>query len=326
MQNERIASWRNGQRALVLAVLRQPDANTVDVVDGVRASLPGPPGRAAAGRRLDVMLDRSASIRAAVHDVQESLVIAIGLVVLVCFLFLRRLSATLIPTVAVPISLCVAFGLMYALGYGIDNVTLLGLTIAVGLVVDDAIVVLEAIVRHIEEGMAPIQAAIRGSREIGFTVLSITLSLIAVFLPILLMGGVVGRVFNAFAATVSLAVLASCVVSLTLTPLMASRLRAVHRPGLVDRALERGVPRHRARLCLAARPGAALALPRLARLLRLDRRRRLDGGDHPEGLLPDRGHRPPVGQHGRAARRLHGGHGGDAGPAGRDLPPHRPMW
>ena len=148
---------------------------------------------------------------------QESLLIAIGLVVLVCFLFLRRVSATLIPTVAVPISLCVTFGLMYALGYGIDNVTLLGLTIAVGLVVDDAIVVLEAAVRHMENGVAPMQAAIRGAKEIGFTVISITVSLIAVFLPILLMGGVVGRVFNAFAATVSLAVLASCVVSLTLT-------------------------------------------------------------------------------------------------------------
>ncbi|HYI83752.1 MAG TPA: efflux RND transporter permease subunit, partial [Acetobacteraceae bacterium] len=241
VQNERVASWRNGQRALVLAVQRQPDANTVEVVDGVKASLPALQTALPPGAGIDVMLDRSRSIRDAVHDVQESLLIAIGLVVLVCFLFLRRLSATLIPTVAVPISLCVAFGLMYLLGYGIDNVTLLGLTIAVGLVVDDAIVMLEAVVRHIEEGMAPLQAAIRGSREIGFTIISITLSLTAVFLPILLMGGVVGRVFNAFAATVTLAVLASCVVSLTLTPLMASRLRAVHSPGLVDRALERAL-------------------------------------------------------------------------------------
>jgi hydrophobic/amphiphilic exporter-1 (mainly G- bacteria), HAE1 family len=241
VQNERIATWRNGQRALVLAVLRQPDANTVDVVDGVRNSLPALQAALPPGAGIDVMLDRSVSIRASVHDVQESLVIAIGLVVLVCFLFLRRLSATLIPTVAVPISLAATFGLMWALGYGIDNVTLLGLTIAVGLVVDDAIVMLEAVVRHIEEGMAPLQAAIRGSREIGFTIISITLSLTAVFLPILLMGGVVGRVFNAFAATVTLAVLASCVVSLTLTPLMASRLRPVHRPGLVDRALERAL-------------------------------------------------------------------------------------
>jgi HAE1 family hydrophobic/amphiphilic exporter-1 len=236
--NERIAAWRNDDRALVLAVLRQPDANTVDVVDGVKASLPALEAALPPGAKINIMLDRSLSIRAAVHDVQESLAIAIGLVVLVCFIFLRKLSATLIPTIAVPISLCVAFGLMYLMGYGIDNVTLLGLTIAVGLVVDDAIVVLEAIMRHIEEGMAPIPAAIKGSREIGFTVLSITLSLVAVFLPILLMGGVVGRVFNAFAATVSLSVIASCIVSLTLTPLMASRLPAHSHPGLVERALE----------------------------------------------------------------------------------------
>jgi hydrophobic/amphiphilic exporter-1 (mainly G- bacteria), HAE1 family len=241
VQNERVASWRDGQRALVLAVQRQPDANTVDVVDGVMRSVEQLQSALPPGARLGVMLDRSRSIRAAVHDVQESLLIAIGLVVLVCFLFLRRLSATLIPSIAVPISLCITFGFMYALGYGIDNVTLLGLTIAVGLVVDDAIVVLEAIVRHIEEGMHPMAAAIRGAKEVGFTVLSITLSLIAVFLPILLMGGVVGRVFNAFAATVSLAVIASLIVSLTLTPLMASRMKGQHKaPGFVDRTLERG--------------------------------------------------------------------------------------
>ena len=240
VQNMRVAAWRGPNRALVLAVMRQPDANTVDVVDGVRATLPALQSALPPGAQIDVMLDRSASIRAAVHDVQESLVIAIGLVVLVCFLFLRSLAATMIPTVAVPISLCVCFGLMYVLGYGIDNVTLLGLTIAVGLVVDDAIVVLEAIVRHVEEGMSPIQAAIRGSQEIGFTVLSITISLCAVFMPILLMGGVVGRVFNAFAATVSLSVIASLIVSLTLTPLMASRLPAHRKPSLLDRVLERG--------------------------------------------------------------------------------------
>jgi HAE1 family hydrophobic/amphiphilic exporter-1 len=241
VQNERVASWRDGRRALVLAVQRQPDANTVEVVDGVLASVAQLQSALPPGARLGVMLDRSRSIRDAVHDVQESLLIAIGLVVLVCFLFLRRVTATLIPTIAVPVSLCVTFGLMYALGYGVDNVTLLGLTIAVGLVVDDAIVVLEAIVRHIEEGMKPFEAAIKGAKEVGFTVLSITLSLIAVFLPILLMGGVVGRIFNAFAATVSLAVIASLLVSLTLTPLMASRMPAhPGKPGLVDRTLERG--------------------------------------------------------------------------------------
>ncbi|WP_207537445.1 efflux RND transporter permease subunit [Sabulicella rubraurantiaca] len=241
VQNQRVASWRDGQRALVLAVQRQPDANTVEVVDGVLRSVETLQSALPPGARLGVMLDRSKSIRAAVHDVQHHLMIAIGLVTLVCFLFLRRVSATLIPSIAVPISLCVTFGLMYAMGYGIDNVTLLGLTIAVGLVVDDAIVVLEAIMRHIEEGMRPLDAAIRGAKEVAFTVLSITLSLMAVFLPILLMGGVVGRVFNAFAATVSLAVIASLVVSLTLTPLMASRLPAQHgKPGWLDRTLERG--------------------------------------------------------------------------------------
>ncbi len=243
VQNLRRAAWRNGERSLVLGVQRQPDANTVQVVDGVRASLPALRAALPPGAKLEVLLDRSVSIRDAVHDVQHHLVIAIGLVMLVCFLFLRRLSATLVPTVAVPISLCIAFGLMWALGYGIDNVTLLGLTIAVGLVVDDAIVMMEAIIRRIEEGMPPLQAAITGAREISFTIISITVSLIAVFLPILLMGGVVGRVFNAFAATVSLAVLASCLVSLTLTPLMSSRLRAPRhdrRPPAWDRALEGG--------------------------------------------------------------------------------------
>ena len=238
--NERISSWRNGKRSLILAVQRQPDANTVAVVDGVRAALPSLEASLPPGAELDVMLDRSQSIRASVHDVQESLLIAIGLVVLVIFLFLRRVSATLIPTIAVPISLCGTFALMYMLGFGIDNITLLGLTLAVGLVVDDAIVVLEVIVHHMEKGMPARQAAILGAKEVGFTVLSITASLIAVFLPILLMGGVVGRVFNAFAATVSLAVIVSCVVSLTLTPLMASHLPKHKGGGALDHILEGG--------------------------------------------------------------------------------------
>jgi len=240
VENNRVAAWMNGTRGLTLAVQRQPDANTVDVVDGVKAALPALQAALPPGAELTVMLDRSVSIREAVHDVQHHLMIAIGLVVLVIFLFLRKLSATLIPGIAVPISLAGTFGLMYALGYGIDNITLLGLTLAVGLVVDDAIVMLEAIVRHMEEGMKPLAAAIRGAKEIGFTIISITMSLIAVFLPILLMGGVVGRVFNAFAATVSLAVITSCIVSLTLTPLMASRLPAHGHPSRFDATLEKG--------------------------------------------------------------------------------------
>ncbi len=240
VENNRVAAWMNGNRGLTLAVQRQPDANTVEVVDGVKAALPALQAALPPGAEITVMLDRSVSIRDAVHDVQHHLMIAIGLVVLVIFLFLRKLWATLIPGIAVPISLAGTFGLMYALGYGIDNITLLGLTLAVGLVVDDAIVMLEAAVRHMEEGMSPFAAAIRGAKEIGFTIISITLSLIAVFIPILLMGGVVGRVFNAFAATVSLAVLVSCVVSLTLTPLMTSRLPAHGKPNAFERVLERG--------------------------------------------------------------------------------------
>ncbi|EFH09858.1 efflux RND transporter permease subunit [Pseudoroseomonas cervicalis] len=240
VENNRVAAWMNGTRGLTLAVQRQPDANTVEVVDGVKAALPALQAALPPGAEITVMLDRSVSIRDAVHDVQHHLLIAIGLVVLVIFLFLRKLWATLIPGIAVPISLAGTFGLMYALGYGIDNITLLGLTLAVGLVVDDAIVMLEAAVRHMEEGMSPFAAAIRGAKEIGFTIISITLSLIAVFIPILLMGGVVGRVFNAFAATVSLAVLVSCVVSLTLTPLMTSRLPAHGKPNAFERVLERG--------------------------------------------------------------------------------------
>ncbi|EHM01033.1 RND transporter, HAE1 family [Acetobacteraceae bacterium AT-5844] len=240
VEDNRRAAWMNGMRGLTLAVQRQPDANTVDVVDGVRAALPGLAAALPPGAELSVMLDRSVSVRDAVHDVQHHLMIAIGLVVLVIFLFLRKISATIIPGIAVPISLAGTFGVMYMLGYGIDNITLLGMTLAVGLVVDDAIVMLEAIVRHMEEGMKPFAAAIRGAKEVGFTIISITLSLIAVFLPILLMGGVVGRVFNAFAATVSLAVIVSCVVSLTLTPLMASRLPAHSKPSRFDAFLERG--------------------------------------------------------------------------------------
>ncbi len=238
--NNRIAAWSGKERALILAVQRQPDANTVEVVDAVRAALPSLQAALPPGATLGVMLDRSVSVRASVHDVQHHLMIAIGLVTMVMFLFLRRIGATIIPAVAVPVSLSITLALMWALGYGLDNVTLLGLTLAVGLVVDDAIVVLENAIRHVEEGMPPFQAAIRGSREITFTVISITLSLVAVFLPILLMGGVVGRVFNAFAATVSLAVLASCLVSLTLTPLMASRLPRPGKEGRFARLLERG--------------------------------------------------------------------------------------
>jgi hydrophobic/amphiphilic exporter-1 (mainly G- bacteria), HAE1 family len=226
VENTDIASAYDGQRALILAVRRQTDANTVDVVDRVRAMLPkfaeelGPTGH------LTVMNDRSLSIRDAVNDVQFTLGLTIVLVVFVIYLFLGRLSATLVPSVAVPISIIATFGAMYVFGFSIDNISLLGLTLAVGLVVDDAIVMLENIVRHVEEGMAPFEAALKGAGEIGFTILSITVSLIAVFIPVLLMGGVVGRIFNEFAIVVTIAIVASAIISLTLTPMLAARLPA----------------------------------------------------------------------------------------------------
>ncbi len=226
VDNTRTESRYDGQPALVLAVFRQPDANTVAVVDQVRTMLPKFTADLGASGSISILNDRSASIVKAVRDVDLTLLLTVGLVALVIFLFLRRVSATIIPTLAVPISLIATFGAMYALGYSIDNISLLGLTLAVGLVVDDAIVMLENIVRHIEEGMKPFDAALVGSREVGFTIVSITVSLVAVFLPILLMGGIVGRIFNEFAVVVTIAIIASAVVSLTFTPMLCARLPA----------------------------------------------------------------------------------------------------
>ena len=215
----------DGKPSLVLAVFRQPGANTVDVVDRVRAILPQFEQELGPSASIHLLNDRSASIRQAVSDVQFTLILTIALVILVIFIFLRRLSATLIPVVAVPLSLIATLGAMYVLGFSIDNISLLGLTLSVGLVVDDAIVMLENVTRHIEDGMAPFEAALKGSEEIGFTIISITTSLVAVFIPILLMGGVVGRIFNEFAVVVTVAICASALISLTLTPMLCSHLR-----------------------------------------------------------------------------------------------------
>ena len=223
VQDNHTASWFNGTRAIVLAVQRQPGTNTVAVADGVkqlmerlRSQLPG-------AVDLNVLYDRSISIRRSVHDVQFTLLLTLALVVLVIFLFLRNLSATLIPSLALPLSVVGTFAAMQQLGYSIDNLSLMALTLSVGFVVDDAIVMLENIVRHMEMGKTPMQAAYDGSREIGFTILSMTLSLTAVFIPVLFMGGLLGRLFHEFAVTISVAILVSGFVSLTLTPMMASR-------------------------------------------------------------------------------------------------------
>ncbi len=224
--NTQTESRYDGKKALVLAVFRQPGANTVDVVDRVRTMLPKFAEELGASTKLNVLNDRSTSIRQAVSDVQFTLVLIIGLVVMVIFVFLRRIAATLIPTVAVPLSLIATLGVMYVFGFSIDNISLLGLTLSVGLVVDDAIVMLENISRHIEDGMSPREAALKGSEEIGFTIVSITASLVAVFIPVLLMGGVVGRIFNEFAVVVTVAIVASALISLTLTPMLCSHMPA----------------------------------------------------------------------------------------------------
>jgi HAE1 family hydrophobic/amphiphilic exporter-1 len=229
VQTDKVASWFNDERAVVLAVQRQPGTNTIEVVDAIRALLPVFRQQLPASVSLNVVYDRSQGIRESVRDVQFTLVLTIALVVLVIFLFLRNLSATIIPSLAVPLSIIGTFAVMYVLGYTVDIISLMALTLCVGFVVDDAVVMLENIVRHMEAGKARMQAALDGAREIGFTILSMTLSLAAVFIPVLFMGGVVGRLLHEFAVVIGAAVLVSGVVSLTLTPMLCSRfLRPPH--------------------------------------------------------------------------------------------------
>src|SRR3984957_4242965 len=230
VENDQVAGWYNGQRSIILAVQRQPDANTVQVVDSIKSLLPVFEAELPAAVKLSVLNDRSVSIRNSVNDVQFTLMLTAFLVVLVIFLFLRNVTATIIPALALPVSVIGPFAGMYVMGYSIDNLSLLALTLSVGFVVDDAIVMLENIVRHIEGGERVMDAAFRGSREIGFTIISITLSLVAVFIPVLFMGGVVGRVFREFAVTISMSILRSGLVALTLTPMLCSRLLKPRNP------------------------------------------------------------------------------------------------
>ena len=223
VESVKTASWVNGERAITLSVQRQPGANTVATVDAIKAVIPVLVAQMPSSVQLRSISDRAVSIREAIHDVQVTLVITIVLVLLVIFLFLRKASATLIPALSLPISLLGTVALMRVFGYSLDNISLLAITLAVGLVVDDAIVMLENIVRHIDEGLSPLQAALRGSREVSFTIISISLSLVAVFIPIFFMPGVIGLLFHEFAAVVGIAVLMSAVVSLTLVPVMTSR-------------------------------------------------------------------------------------------------------
>jgi multidrug efflux pump len=223
-ENIRAAGFVNGKPSVLIIIYRQPGANIIDTVDRIRAALPALKASVPSAIDTQIVIDRTLTIRASVRDVERSLIVSITLVILVVFVFLRDVRATLIPSVAVPASLIGTFGVMYLCHYSIDNLSLMALTISTGFVVDDAIVVIENITRYIEQGMAPMQAALKGASEIGFTVLSISISLVAVFIPILMMGGIVGRLFREFAVTLSVAILVSLVISLTTTPMMCSRL------------------------------------------------------------------------------------------------------
>jgi hydrophobe/amphiphile efflux-1 (HAE1) family protein len=241
VEDIRTAGLSNGKNSVLLIIWRQPGANIIDTVDHIRAALPQLKAEIPAGVALDVVLDRTITIRDSVRDVQWTLVLSIGLVIMVVFLFLRSVRTTIIPSVAVPVSLIGTFGVMYLVGYSIDNLSLMALTIATGFVVDDAIVVAENITRYLEQGMPPMEAALRGAREIGFTVISMSLSLVAVFIPILLMGGIVGRLFREFAVVLSVAIAVSMVVSLTTTPMMCAWLlrgKGEERHGRIYRASE----------------------------------------------------------------------------------------
>ncbi len=237
-----IAAFDGTTPAVMLLVYKQPGANVISTVDQIKAALPGLYQIIPHGMKLDTIVDRTVTIRASVDDVQFTLLLTIGLVVLVILLFLRNLRATLIPAAVVPLSLLGAFAVMYLLGYSLDNLSLMALTIAVGFVVDDAIVVVENIYRHLEDGLTPMQAALKGASEIGFTVISISVSLVAVFIPLLLMGGIVGRLFREFAVTVTAAIAVSVVVSLCATPMLASRFleREPEHHGRVYRFIESG--------------------------------------------------------------------------------------
>ena len=240
-ENAYLGGLQNGQRGIILMVFKQPGANVIDTVERIKAKLPALEAAIPPSVKVSTIVDRTQTIRASVSDVQFTLLLSISLVVMVIFLFLRNVWATIIPSITVPVALICTFAVMYLMDYSLDNLSLMALTIAVGFVVDDAIVMLENIFRHIEDGMRPMEAAIKGAGEIGFTIVSISCSLIAVFIPLLLMGGIVGRLFREFAMTVTIAVVVSMVVSLTLTPMMCSRFLHHHQGGhnLMYRVIEK---------------------------------------------------------------------------------------
>jgi len=244
VQNDKLAAWFKGKRGIVLAIQRQPGTNTIEVVDNIKRLLPTFRAEVPPSVEIETLYDRSVSIRSSVEEVQFTLYLALALVVMVIFLFLRNIPATIIPSIALPMSIIGTFAVMYTFGYSLDNISLMALTLCVGFVVDDAIVMLENITRHIEMGKSVLQATLDGSREIVFTIISMTISLAAVFIPVLFMGGILGRLLHEFAVTIMAAVLISGFVSLTLTPMMCSRILRPHRKdehhGRLYMAFERG--------------------------------------------------------------------------------------
>ena len=295
VENLRNAGLANGKPAVLIILYRQPGANIISTVDAVKALMPQL--RASISPAIDVTLavDRSTTIRTSLHDVERTLILAVLLVILVVFAFLRNLRATLIPVVAVSVSLVATFAAMYLIGYSLDNLSLMALTVATGFVVDDAIVVLENITRYIEEGMSPLEASLKGANEVGFTVLSMSISLIAVFIPILLMGGIVGRLFREFAMTISIAIMISLAISLATTPMMCAVLlrsesgRSHGRLYQVsERFFERMLNFYRRTLTV----GAAASRSDDADPRRRARSQFLSVRRHSEGLLPAAGYRP----------------------------------
>ena len=306
--------WYNDKPSVILAIQRQPGANVISTVDGIKKLLPQLVAGLPSDIKVTIASDRTQTIRASVADVQFTLLLTIALVVGVIFLFLRNFWATIIPAISVPISLIGTFGVMYLLNYSLDNLSLMGLSIAVGFVVDDAIVMIENITRHIEEGLSPLQAALKGAGEIAFTIMSISVSLVAVFIPLLLMGGVIGRMFQEFAVTVCVAIAVSVIVSVTLTPMMCAYLLSDHGAGtgVVSAHAGTRLRRDPARLRGAAVRRAALQARDADGYARQHHGDRRAVRRHPEGVLSPAGHRHDHRHHGSLRRRFAGPNGGAA--------------
>ncbi len=337
VENTNLAAWLNSTPAVILNIQRQPGANTIQVVDNITHLLPQLETALPRAVHVQIVADRTDAIRASVSDVEFELMLAIALVVLVIFLFLRSLSATVIPSVAVPLSLIGTLGFMYLAGYSLNNLTMMALTISTGFVVDDAIVMIENISRYIEEGYAPLEAALNGAEQIGFTILSLTVSLIAVLIPLLFMGDVAGRLFRQFAVTLAVTIVISAFVSLTLTPMMSARLlkyTAEEDQGWFyhtsERFFERVIAGYGRTLRFVLRFQTLTLLVALATVAAHS----LPLHHHSEGLLPHPGHRRDPGHHASLRGHLVLGDGREAaadrqGPAGRSGRPehlvlHRP--